>query len=282
MNDHSLTAIITTHNRPESLQVAIQSVQAQSVPVTLIVVDDGSAPAVQADDLPPGTFLVRNDSPQGAGAARNRGVEAAQTGWVGFLDDDDLWLPEKAESVLNAIGRYPTSNVIFHSSSYRPSDRSRGVRKVDDPLRRMLHEQPPHISGVSVRKTVHLEMPFDETIWATEDLDYLIRLAHVPPWVEIRRDLSRHMDPGLETSAINIESRIEGRLDLMERYGDLIRSDPAAHSFYYVRLGYQYRRGGHHEEARSCFMQAVRLRPTSGLAWRGLIRVLFFRSGPDQ
>lgn len=282
MTDHSLTAIITTHNRPEMLQVAVRSIQAQTVPVPLIVVDDGSNPAVRASDLPPGTSLVRNDSPRGAGAARNLGVKEAGTSWVGFLDDDDIWLPEKAEAVLKAIRRFTTSNVIFHSSAYQPSERSRGMRRLDDPLRRMLHEQPPHISGVSVRKAVHLDMPFDETIWATEDLDYLIRLAHVRPWVEIRRDLSRHMDPGLETSAINIESRIEGRLDLMKRYGDLIRSDPAAHSFYYVRLGYQYRRGGHYKEARSCFMRAVRLRPTSGLAWRGLIRVLFSSSGSNQ
>lgn len=275
MTQSSLTAIITTHNRPELLQMALESVQSQTVPVELIVVDDGSQPAVDANEVPPGTSVVRHEVAKGAGAARNFGVREAQTEWVAFLDDDDIWLPEKAEAVLEAVGQFPHSNVIFHSSSHHPSNRSRGTRMLTDPLSRMLHKQPPHISGVAVRKELHLEVPFDETIWATEDLDYLIRLAHLAPWAEIRRDLTQHMDPGLEGSAIDMESRIEGRLDLMERHGDLIRNDPTAHSFYYVRLGYQYRRGRHFAEARSCFAKAVRLKPTSGLAWRGLVRVLF-------
>lgn len=275
MTDHSLTAIIPTHNRPDLLMTALESVGAQTVPVEVIVVDDGSDPAVQATDLPAATSIVRIDSAKGPAAARNLGAKAATSVWLGFLDDDDIWLPEKAESVLEAARRFPGADVIFNGSSYRPSRRNDGIRMLEDPMRRVLRTQPPHISGVSVRREIHLESPFDETMWATQDLDYLIRLAHFPSWVEIRRDLTRHMDPGTEESAINIESRIAGRLSLMDRHGDLIRADQAAHSFFYVRLGYQYRRGGHYPEARASFIRALQLKPVSGLAWRGLLRVLF-------
>ncbi|MGA8040297.1 MAG: glycosyltransferase family 2 protein [Acidimicrobiia bacterium] len=275
MTESGLTAIIPTHNRPQLLMTALESVRAQTVPVKVIVVDDGSDPAVQAADLPAGTSIVRHDTAMGPAAARNLGAEAATSEWLGFLDDDDIWLPKKVESVLEAARRFPEAEVIFNGSSYHPSRRDKGTHLLQDPMRRVLRTQPPHISGVSVRRAVHLESPFDETMWATQDLDYLIRLAHFPSWVEIRRDLTRHMDPSAEESAINIESRIAGRLSLMDRHGDLIRADRVAHSFFYVRLGYQYRRGSHYPEARASFIRALQLRPTSGLAWRGLLRVLF-------
>ncbi|MGC2241785.1 MAG: glycosyltransferase [Acidimicrobiia bacterium] len=278
MTDNRLTAIIPTHNRLDLLTRALESVQGQSVTVEVIVVDDGSDPALSARDLPSGVSLLRSEVPRGPAAARNVGAAAAKTQWVGFLDDDDLWLPGKAESVLEAAVRFPEANVVFHGSAFQPSTRNKGLRMLDDPLMRVTRQQPPHISGVCVRRQIHDDVQFDETMWATQDLDYLIRLAYVPNWVEIRHDLSRLGDAGLEDSAISIESRIEGRLSLLDRHGDLIRGDPVAHSFFYVRLGYQYRRGGRYADARSSFLRAIKLRPTSALAWRGLIRVLFAAS----
>lgn len=41
--------------------------------------------------------ILRSDVNQGAGAARRRAVEAADTPYVAYLDDDDIWYPEKLE-----------------------------------------------------------------------------------------------------------------------------------------------------------------------------------------
>lgn len=65
-----------------------------------VVVDDGSDPPLGHDGLLPRgagedwLSLLRNDTPQGAGAARNRGMDAVGTTHLLCFDADDLLTPE--------------------------------------------------------------------------------------------------------------------------------------------------------------------------------------------
>ena len=65
--------------------------------------DDGSRPPVP--DRWPSVRLLRNDRPTGVAAARNAGVSAARGQWVAFLDDDDVWAPEKLRLQIDAAIR---------------------------------------------------------------------------------------------------------------------------------------------------------------------------------
>ena len=70
-----------------------------------MIVDDGSRKPMAAHlaDTAPGTIRVlRHESPQGVAAARNAGIAAAHGSWLAFLDDDDLWAPDKLRSQLDA------------------------------------------------------------------------------------------------------------------------------------------------------------------------------------
>jgi hypothetical protein len=176
--------------------------------------------------------------------------------------------------VIDAANRFPLADVISHRTALCPSIKDDGTRLISDPLARVLHRQPPHLSGVIVRRKVHHHIAFDESLWAGEDLDYLIRLAKTATWVEIGRDLGKHGNSGQHGSAIDLRSRIEGRLTLMERHRELFQRHPIALSFFYVRLGHQYRRGGLRREALGSFVTAIRIRPTSIIAWKGLVRAL--------
>jgi len=88
-----VSVVIPTY-RPVYLDVALESVRAQSYrEFEIIVVDDGSPQPVEpavTDDL----VLVRQPN-AGPGAARNRGIEYARGDLIALLDHDDLWLPEK-------------------------------------------------------------------------------------------------------------------------------------------------------------------------------------------
>lgn len=99
-----VTIAITTHNRPQLLAQALTSAQQQTHSnVEIVVVDDGSSPAVEVL-RDPAVRLVRHEQPRGVCAARNSALETARGDYVLFLDDDDQ-LPEGAvETLLAAIG----------------------------------------------------------------------------------------------------------------------------------------------------------------------------------
>jgi hypothetical protein len=94
------SVVIPTHNRAGHLAEAIRSVHDQTYPAhEIVVVDDGStddtAQVVEAlirDGIPVRYLRQPN---QGAAAARNRGIRAAEGNWIALLDSDDTWLPGK-------------------------------------------------------------------------------------------------------------------------------------------------------------------------------------------
>lgn len=94
-----VSVVIPTRNRAQMLAAAMQSVFLQrGVDLELIVVDEASTDDTQAllasvnDDR---LRVLRHDTPKGVSAARNAGIAVARGRWIGMLDDDDLWRPDK-------------------------------------------------------------------------------------------------------------------------------------------------------------------------------------------
>lgn len=96
--------IIPSHNHARYLPDAIESALAQTVPVEVIVVDDGSTDATP-DVTATYSRRARTIRQEHAGvaAARNRGIEAARSPFVMFLDADDVIAPAKVERQLAAF-----------------------------------------------------------------------------------------------------------------------------------------------------------------------------------
>jgi glycosyltransferase involved in cell wall biosynthesis len=136
----AISVVIPAHNRPDLLLRAVHSVFDQTLlPRELIVVDDGSSPPVVQslfEGAPVGikTSLLRSEAPQGAAAARNRGVEHATGNWIAFLDDDDAFIPEKFQAVSEAIGLNPDADLIYHPAEIRMVRESISYRSGADRL----------------------------------------------------------------------------------------------------------------------------------------------------
>lgn len=102
---HSLSLVIPTKNRPQLLRRALDSITVQTHrPLEVLVIDDGSATSCAdvAAEYPELKISVhRNEVSIGAGAARNLGAMKARGSLIGFLDDDDEYLPGVFERVLD-------------------------------------------------------------------------------------------------------------------------------------------------------------------------------------
>src|SRR5918993_498800 len=102
----SVSVVVPTRNRSRLLASTLRSVLVQrGVELEVIVVDEGSTdntPEMLAALDDPRVRVLRHDVPRGLSAARNRGADEARGEWVAFVDDDDLWAPEKLVSQLDA------------------------------------------------------------------------------------------------------------------------------------------------------------------------------------
>lgn len=111
----SISVVIPTHQRPVYLDRAIQSVVLQNGhDCEIIVVDDngeGTPDQLETQDLmqkyadKPQVKYVVQPRNMGGGAARNLGIQTAKSDYIGFLDDDDEWLPDFVQKHLDVFAR---------------------------------------------------------------------------------------------------------------------------------------------------------------------------------
>jgi glycosyltransferase involved in cell wall biosynthesis len=113
----TVSVIIPTRDRPTLLRAALDSVLAQTRPVTqIVVVDDASEGDHGWNDLvarSPAIELTHCPRRGGAAAARNLGLDRATGDHVVFLDDDDLLAPAFVEHGLARLHADPTVAGVF-------------------------------------------------------------------------------------------------------------------------------------------------------------------------
>jgi glycosyltransferase involved in cell wall biosynthesis len=118
-NEYFFSIIIPTHNRPDMLARALESVMRQDFnDLEIIVVNDGSTTCyndVLQEYASTITQYHVNPCSQGASAARNIGINLATGMWTFFLDDDDEIAPDYLIYVKNHIQQHNLSNAFLWS-----------------------------------------------------------------------------------------------------------------------------------------------------------------------
>jgi glycosyltransferase involved in cell wall biosynthesis len=101
-----VTVVLPTHDRRLFLAQTLASVLwQQAVGLEVVVVDDGSStnPDEVVDFFHDRRVrLLHHAAAQGVSVARNAGAAVAQTKWLAFVDDDDVWAPDKLSKQLRA------------------------------------------------------------------------------------------------------------------------------------------------------------------------------------
>ncbi len=109
-----ISVIIPTHNRYDYLCNAVESVKAQTYKnKEIIVVDDCSTDIRYTNNIIKGTNYIRLNpgSKEKLGYScgafpRNVGLRLAKGEYIAFLDDDDIWMPDKLEFQLREMKKY--------------------------------------------------------------------------------------------------------------------------------------------------------------------------------
>ena len=116
--DPLVSVVIPAYNAEKTLERAIVSVlQEKSVPLELIVVDDGSTDSTPrvVDAAAALDNRVRRISRSNGhvAAACNTGTHAARGKYVAFLEADDEWLPGKLPQQLQIFESFPDVGAVF-------------------------------------------------------------------------------------------------------------------------------------------------------------------------
>jgi hypothetical protein len=111
MADPFFSVVVTTYNREEIIQRAVDSALAQSFPdLEVVVVDDASTDGTVAlvesyED--PRVRVVAHAENRGINPARRTGADASRGRWVVMTDSDWELIPDALQRLHEAIGRLP-------------------------------------------------------------------------------------------------------------------------------------------------------------------------------
>lgn len=186
-----ISAIITTKNRRELLQKAVESVLNQTYQdMECIVVDDASTDETRAylegikDTRIKRVFITPEES-KGGNYARNRGIQASKGEFLAFLDDDDEWFPTKLEKQI-ALFENPEVGLVFcgHIDVYDYRNMMVKVTPADDQQGDLSQFVFKFIfcttSMMMVRKQLMLQIGcFDENVRFWQEYDVCIQLCQI-------------------------------------------------------------------------------------------------------
>ena len=227
----AVSVIIPTYNHRDFVLDALDSVFAQTfTDHEIIVINDGS-PDDTSRLLQPLVEQKRihyvEQPNAGQAAARNRGLALAQGEFIAFLDDDDLWPPEKLGMQVMELRRSKAllvggwAGITLDGVSVL---REQGVRPGTLNINDLFCGSPFLSPGQTLirRSTLEELGGFDETIWGADDFDLYLRIASLGE-LRVNRQMSLlyRLHPG--NSSNQRELMLENCYKLVQRH--LLRSD---------------------------------------------------------
>lgn len=231
----TVSVIIPAYGRPDFLSISIDSALQQTLkPCEIIVVDDCS-PADLSPIVKQYGSAIRYDRltrNRGANGARNHGVGLAVGELVAFLDDDDIWFPDKLERQVALLTSRPGAEACL--CGWKKQDKPGNRKHRQETRVHQVTEVRPDLlfrgnvfcgmSGLVARREVLLSEPFDEDLPNGQDWDMYIRLskrtpiAYVPAALFMYR-FGIHESISLANKSETLEQTMK-RLQVIEKHRD--------------------------------------------------------------
>ena len=237
----SVTVVVTTYNHARFLADALRSVSLQTRPADeVIVVDDGSSddPREVVRSFP-GTRLIRQEN-AGLAAARNRGLHAARTRYVLFLDADDMLEPIAIAAGLACFARVPNAAFVYGAHRLVSVDGAplggRCFAPVGpEPYRDLLQGNyvAMHATVLYRRDVLLSSGQFDASLQRCEDYDVYLRLAR-DELVACHGEVVARYRKHDENMSNDLPEMLRTVLSVHARHEHTVRRDPALHAAWRV------------------------------------------------
>ncbi len=188
-----ISVVIPTYNSGNLILNTVDSLRRQTFRLfEVMIINDGSDEAsrdfiveyiANANDL---DIKLLDQENKGIAAARNAGIMASKGSYIAFLDDDDIWYPQKLERCYEIFKRNGSIDLVCHnealkSASGKPLKVFRYGPQSPEMFRKLLFKgNCLSTSAVVVKKDILLEAGlFRESplFFSVEDFDLWLRLA---------------------------------------------------------------------------------------------------------
>jgi len=285
----TVSAIVPVYNGAAYVRGAVLSVLGQTYPhVEVVVVNDGSpddSEEVLADLLRDQRVTYLKQTNRGVAGARNAGIRVSRGSLIAFLDQDDLWLPDKLERQVREFVAHPELALVHGNVrlidgageplSERPDRWDADARQATGhcfPL--LFTKNRLAMLTVCLRRSAFDEIGlFREDIPGVDDYEYWLRLSRRQAFVHLDRPLALYRLHGSNESVVNW---LVQHVKTLQAIDGALAADPGARDAlpggaYAERIhelaamvGLSLAQRNLHDEARPYLRRALRLRPLSG------------------
>lgn len=240
-----VSAIITTYKRtPQMVKRAIDSVLNQTYKnIELIIVDDSPSDyelrgevKTMAEALGERVKYIQHEKNMGACAARNTGIKASSGEFIGFLDDDDEWLPEKIEKQLE---KFTDQDIALVYCGNYEIDIQNNTQRIFNTkyFRGMVFEHIIYGNYIGsnsfplIRKNILVELGgFDVNLKAAQDFEMWLRISQKYKIDYVAQPLVNYYIHGGEQITKNSLGRAEAFLRIIDLNYDYLKKHKKAYS----------------------------------------------------
>lgn len=197
-----ISIIMPVFNQAQYVKAAIDSIINQSFKNwELIIIDDASTDAtVECVKLFTDIriILFRNKINLGISSSVNKGLSIARGTYIARMDADDISLPNRLDTQINYLKKYPNIGLVGSWAKLISSDgKVFGIKKfpeLDKQLKKMFHYMNPiiHPTVMFRKDLISLTGLYNQGLEGAEDYDLWLRFAKVTKLANIPMSLIKY------------------------------------------------------------------------------------------
>ena len=272
-----ISVIITTYNRkPSMLKRAIDSVLSQSYKdFELIIVDDSPESFEYRKDVAKSIEeigdsrirYIQHEKNMGACAARNTGLKNANGKYIGFLDDDDEYMPEKLELQKEILDKNPNIGMVTclgtlvndaTGHGFIWNHHACGGRIFD----KMMEANFIGTSYPLARRECYEKCGgFNEELLSSQDYEMFLRIAECYEVGFVKESLINSHSHGEGRITSNPGKKIQGTEKIIELYKEYLEKNKRIYSLKLFDLVKQYIRLKDYKQVLGILGKALRMYP---------------------